>query len=106
MGLIKKKKNINNRYIGWKNNTNRQARKSHGEILKIKRKKIKKQKHRTTYCTENTIEKSTANEDSINSKKNANSLERYKNKDVSKNCVQREKNYLRCYRDNLNSSAN
>lgn len=76
------------------------------KILKIKRKKTKKQNHRTTYCAENTIKKSTANEDSINSKKNANSLERYKNKDVSKNCVQREKNYLRCYRDNLNSSAN
>ena len=62
------------------------------KILKIKRKKTKKQNHRTTYCAENTIKKSTANEDSINSKKKAHSVERYRNKDVGKNSVQIEKN--------------
>ena len=62
------------------------------KILKIKRKKTKKQNHRTTYCAENTIKKSTANEDSINSKKKCHSVERYRNKDVGKNSVQIEKN--------------
>ena len=62
------------------------------KILKIKRKKTKKQNHRTTYCAENTIEKSTANEGSINSKKKGHSVERYRNKDVGKNSVQIEKN--------------
>ena len=62
------------------------------KILKIKRKKTKKQNHRTTYCAENTIKKSTANEDSINSKKKGHSVERYRNKDVGKNSVQIEKN--------------
>ena len=62
------------------------------KILKIKRKKTKKQNHRTTYCAENTIKKSTANEHSINSKKKGHSVERYRNKDVGKNSVQIEKN--------------
>ena len=62
------------------------------KILKIKRKKTKKQNHRTTYCAENTIKKSTANEGSINSKKKGHSVERYRNKDVGKNSVQIEKN--------------
>lgn len=62
------------------------------KILKIKRKKTKKQNHRTTYCAENTIKKSTANEDSVNSKKKGHSVERYRNKDVGKNSVQIEKN--------------
>ena len=62
------------------------------KIFKIKRKKTKKQKNHKTYCAENTVERSTENEDSIKSKKKAQSLGRYKNKDVGKNSVQIEKN--------------